>query len=101
MRKFKKYEFTDEAECDLYITNLEEHTNNIVKLGYAVVIDGVYDEQGNETTPPVLTDGYVADVIWNDNKDKDWKDKRIKIKDTEGRKNYHTFSGWDYSDETT
>ena len=92
--KFKKYEFTDEIEADLFIENLGEHKNHIVKLGYLVVEQAEYNE-GDIITPPILTDGYCVDVIWIDNKDKDWKDKRIKLN---GRKNSHIFYGWEYTD---
>jgi len=81
--KFKKYEFTNETEANLFIKNLgidedgnATHKNHIVKLGY-------------------LDDNYCVDVIWIDGKDKDWKSKRIKLN---GKKNSHTFYGWEYSD---
>ena len=108
MRKFKKYEFTDEAEAQSYIdalgTEADEdgntyptHNNHIVKIGHVVITAGEYDEQGNETTPPIMSENYLVDVIWVDGKDKDWKDKRIKLN---GRKSSHTFYGWEYSDNT-
>jgi len=104
MKKFKKYEFIDESECDLFIENLgidedgnPTHKNHIVKLGHIVIENGEYDEDGNETTPPIYSETYCVDVIWVDGKDKDWKDKRIKLN---GRKNSHTFYGWEYSDDT-
>ncbi len=101
MRKFKKYGFVDEAEADSYIANLsteEQPTNNaVVKCGFIVLAPGEYDEDGNETTPPILSEEYLVDVMWVDEKDKDWKSKRIKLK---GKKNYHTFAGVDYSDST-
>jgi len=87
--KFKKYEFTDEIEADLFIENLGEHKNHIVKLGYVVI------ERGDEETPPTYSDKYSVDVIWIDGKDKDWKSKRIKLN---GKKNSHTFYGWEYTD---
>jgi len=82
MKKFKKYGFTDEAEADSYIDALgteEEPTRNaIVKCGF---VDGLY----------------MVDMMWRDKKDKDWKDFRYKLN---GKQNYHTFAGIDYSDNT-
>jgi hypothetical protein len=98
MRKFKKYGFTDEVEADSYISDLgEDNKNHIVKVGFYVVTQGEYDEQGNETTPPVLSDKYMVDMMWVDKKDKDWKDFRYKLN---GEPNYHTFFGIEYSDNT-
>lgn len=95
MKKFKKYEFTDEAEADQFIESLGEHDNDIVKLGFLIVTPSVYDEQGEEITPPIFSDRYSVDVIWHNGKDKDWKDQRIKLN---GKHNSHLFGGWEYSD---
>jgi len=106
MANFKKYGFTDKAEAKTYIDALTvtdedgneiTHNNAIVECGFIVVTPGEYDEEGNETTPPILSDKYIVDVLWNDKKDKDWKDFRYKLN---GVKNYHTFAGVSYSDDT-
>lgn len=89
MKKFKKYEFLSEEQANLFIDDLgfgideddnkyPTHLNDIVKLGY-------------------LSDKFSVDVIWHDQKDKDWKDYRIKLN---GKHNSHTFMGWGYSDNT-
>ena len=96
MRKFKKYEFDSEDQTDLFISGLGKHNNAIVKLGFLVVEPAIYDGT-NEITPAVFSDKYSVDVIWSDGKDKDWKDYRIKLN---GKKNSHTFYGWEYSDNT-
>lgn len=107
-KKFKKYEYISEEEANLYIDNLgyeidedgnkyPTHGNHIVKIGYIVLEQGTYDEEGNELTPPIFSDKYSVDVIWVNGKDKDWKDKRIKLN---GNKNSHSFYGWEYSDDT-
>ncbi len=91
MGKFKKYGFTDESEADIYIEALgtetdEEgntyrtHGNHIVKLGFVGV-----------------SGKYMVDIMWVDKKDKDWKDFRHKLN---GKPNYHTFFGIEYSDNT-
>ncbi len=101
MRKFKKYAFNDQTQAESYIDALsteEEPTNNaIVKCGHILEVAGEYDEQGNETTPPIYSEKYMVDVMWIDKKDKEWKDFRYKLN---GKKNYHTFAGVDYSDNT-
>lgn len=103
---FKKYEFTDEAAADalinslpsIYDEELEEttpaHSHTIVKLGNVVVTPGEYDEDGNETTAPVLADNYSVDVLWYgiDQQPEDWVAHEI-ILDNNG---VHTFLGIDY-----
>lgn len=101
---FKKYEFTDEAAADALINALptEEldgetypaHSHTIVKLGNVVVTPGEYDEDGNETTAPVLADNYSVDVLWYgiDQQPEDWEDYEITL-DNNG---VHTFLGIDY-----
>ena len=101
MGQFKKYAFTDEAEAQVYIDALsteEEPTNNaVIKIGFYVVTQGTYNEQGDEITPPIMSDGYMVDVDWVDKKDKDWKDFRFKLN---GAPNYHDIAGRTYSDNT-
>ena len=103
---FKKYEFTDEAAADalinslpsIYDEELEEtypaHSHTIVKLGNVVVTPGEYDEDGNETTAPVLADNYSVDVLWQgiDQQPEDWEDYEITLEDN----GVHTFFGIDY-----
>ena len=43
-----------------------------MRLGNIVVTKGTYDEEGNELTPPVLSDNYHVDVLWNGEPDPDW-----------------------------
>ena len=35
-----------------------------MKIGHIVETPAEYDEEGNEVTPPVLSDTYAVDVIW-------------------------------------
>ena len=102
MKKFKKYEFDSEGQADLFIENLgidedgnKTHSNEIIKLGFLTIEHATYDEDNNELTPIIYSDKYSVDVIWHDQKDKDWKDYRIKLN---GKENSHLFGGWDYSD---
>ena len=80
MGQFKKYAFTDATEAQSYIDGLgldedgqPTHNNAIIKVGFYVVTPATYDEEGNELTPAILSDGYMVDVDWNDKKDKLWK----------------------------
>ena len=43
-----------------------------MRLGNIVVTKGTYDDEGNELTPPVLSDNYHVDVLWNGAPDPDW-----------------------------
>jgi len=73
--KISKYEFADEASALAKINALpsvkdEEgndvpaHSHTIVKLGNIVIEQGEYDEEGEETKAPVLSDKYHVDVLW-------------------------------------
>ena len=75
MKKIGKYEFANKAQADTAITALgvgtdEEgnsyptHGHTIARLGNIVTTPGVYDEEGEETTAPVLSSGYHVDVLW-------------------------------------
>jgi len=107
MKKFKKYEFDSQDHAQEFIDDLgfeildgekhPTHSNDVVKLGYLVTAIGIYDNDGNQITPPVLSAMFSVDVIWKDKKDKDWKDHRIKLN---GKDNSHAFMGWEYSDNT-
>ena len=75
--KISKYEFDDEASALSKIAALPHstdedgnshpsHKHTIVKLGHIVLEQGEYDEEGNETQAPVLSDKYSVDVLWNE-----------------------------------
>ena len=79
MRKFRKYEFGSQSAATTKINALgvdEEgnptHSHSIVRLGHIVLTDGEYDEEGNETTAPVLSDNYHVDVLWNGEPEASW-----------------------------
>jgi hypothetical protein len=79
-RLTRKYEFTNEAAADAAIAALphdEEgnpiHGHSIVRLGYIVKTAGTYDEEGNEVTPPVLSDKYAVDVLWKEEPLASWE----------------------------
>ena len=79
MRKFRKYEFGSQSAATTKINALgvdEEgnptHSHSIVRLGHIVLEAGEYDEEGNETTAPVLSDNYHVDVLWQGEPVADW-----------------------------
>lgn len=111
--KIGKYEFKDKATADSKIKALgvdedgnATHGHAIVKLGNIVLEQGEYDEEGNETKAPVLSDKYHLDVAWkiDDTYDEEgnlikaehpygWKSSAVTISDGNG---VHSFYGVDY-----
>ena len=78
-RIFRKYEFGSQSAATTKINALgvdEEgnpsHSHSIVRLGHIILTDGEYDEEGNETTAPVLSDNYHVDVLWQGEPVADW-----------------------------
>ena len=75
--KISKYEFDSQDAAELKIAALPHstdedgnshpsHSHTIVKLGFIVLEQGEYDEEGEETKAPVLSDKYSVDVLWNE-----------------------------------
>lgn len=104
MHFFKKYEVADKAAAKAlidalpHITNEEgieipSHRHTIVELGHLVQTPGVYDEQGNEITPPVLSPNYAIDVLWFEEADTSWDPYLV----TPSSGGVHTFAGWTYT----
>ena len=103
----KKYNFKDQAEADLFITNLgtetfvdeetkEEvtiatHSNTINKIGFSVVTEATFDEDGKELTPVVFNTDYAVDVIWNDPIPDTWNEKEVLMNGEAS-----SFAGWNY-----
>ena len=85
MKYFRKYQFGSKGAATTKINQLSvdeegnevEHNHAIVRLGYIPIVKGTYDEEGNELTPPVLSDDYHVDVLWNGEPDEDWEDFTI------------------------
>ena len=69
---FRKYEFNTKDKAQQMIDALEEHKHSIVHLGSITLQQGEYDADGNETVPPVISDKYHIDVLWNGNAPTDW-----------------------------
>jgi len=111
--KIAKYEFDSQAQAESKIEALgvdedgnPTHKHSIVKLGNIVLEQGDYDEDGNEVTPPVLSDKYHVDVLWDlsDTYDDEgnvvyadhpygWKTYNVDLDDN----GVHSFMGLDYT----
>ena len=110
--KIGKYAFDSQAQAESKIKALGVnkdgypiHKHSIVKLGNIVLAQGTYDEEGNEITPPVLSDKYHLDVLWDlsDSYDDEgnvvyadhpygWKTYSVDLDDNGA----HSFMGLDY-----
>ena len=75
MRKIGKYEFDTEELALAAIASLgtstdedgneyPTHPHGIVKLGNIVLEQGEYNESGEQTKAPVLSDKFHVDVLW-------------------------------------
>ena len=113
MIKIAKYEFDSKEQAETKINALgtatdengneyPTHKSTIVHLGNIVLQQGEYDEEGNETVAPVLSDKWHVDVLWKDlEADEDgtidhpygWKSYAVDI-DGDG---VHSFLGLSYN----
>ncbi len=113
MIKIAKYEFDSKEQAETKINALgtaqdedgneyPTHKHTIVHLGNIVLEQGEYDEEGNETVAPVLSDKWHVDVLWKDlEADEDgvidhpygWKSYYVDI-DGDG---VHSFLGLSYN----
>ena len=117
MIKISKYEFDSEEQAKAKINalphttdedgnNIPTHKHTIVELGYIVIEQGEYDEDGDQIEAPVLSDKYHVDVLWKDIEEVDedgnvtidhpfgWKTYSIDL-DSEGM---HGFMGVSYQE---
>ena len=99
--RISKYAFNSKEQAQSKIDALGTTQSSIVQLGNIVLEQGDYDENGEETTAPVLSDKWHLDVLWDDseiteNEEVDhpygWKSYSIDI-DGNG---VHSFFGLDY-----
>ena len=110
MIRIAKYEFNSKEQAQDKIDALKvevenengelelvaQHKHTIVELGNIVLEQGQYDEEGNETVAPVLSDKWHVDVLWQnlDDHPYGWKSYSVDITD-EGT---HSFLGLSYLD---
>ena len=75
MKFIGKYEFNslEQAESkinalpsivDEYGNSHPAHRHTIVKIGFIVIENGTYNEEGDVLTEPVLNNKYSVDVLW-------------------------------------
>lgn len=88
MKTFRKYAFGSKGAATTKINALGTETNeagdvvpthshSIVHLGNLIVQEGTYDEEGNELTPPVMSDTYHIDVLWDGEPNADWDNQMV------------------------
>lgn len=81
---FRKYAFGSKgaATTKLNALGIDEegnptHNHAVVHLGHLVETEGVYDEDGNEVTPPVMTSTYHIDILWDGEPNPDWDNQMV------------------------
>ena len=118
MKKIGKYEFNSSVQADDMIAALgttttelgdvvPSHNHCVVRLGYIVLEQGEYNESGEQTKAPVLSDKFHVDVLWKGLEPVDaeaedltyiepngWADFRIDLEDN----GVHSFMGLNYVD---
>ena len=107
--KIGKYEFDSKSAYEIKLKALgtakdedgndyPTHSHSLVALGNIVVTPGEYDEEGNETKAPVLSDKYHVDVMWVGLEDHPygWKQFAVEVQDN----GVHMFAGVDYVSNT-
>lgn len=118
MKKIGKYEFDSLEQADSKINALgtrttelgdvvPSHNHIIVRLGYIVLEQGEYNESGEQTKAPILSDKYHVDVLWKGLEPVDaeaevlsyiepsgWEANRIDLEDN----GVHSFMGLNYVD---
>jgi len=117
MNKIGKYEFDDSVQADSKINALgtrttelgdvvPSHNHVIVRLGYIVLEQGEYNESGEQTKAPVLSEKYHVDVLWKDLEETD-EDGNVTVDHPYGWKSYaldldsegmHGFMGVSYQE---
>ena len=63
---YLRYEFNDKEQADSKIAKLDDVNAAFIKLNKFVLEEGAYNEEEEELTAPVLSDGYAMDVVWYD-----------------------------------
>ena len=115
--KISKYEFDSMEQAESKINALPSvkdedgndvpsHRHTIVKLGNIVLEQAEYDEDGEETKAPVLSEKYHVDVLWKDLEEID-EDGNVTVDHPYGWKSYaldldsegmHGFMGVSYQE---
>ena len=80
--RISKYAFNSKEQAQSKIDALGTTQSSIVQLGNIVLEQGEYDENGEETTAPVLSDKWHLDVLWDDAEITE--DEEIEVLDEDG-----------------
>jgi len=101
MIKIAKYEFVDEQQAKDKIKGLgvdkdgnPTHHHAIVELGNVILQEGETDAEGNEITPPKLSEKYHIDVMWVGLEEHPYGWKSYAV--TPSDEGLHSFYGVDY-----
>jgi len=94
MINIAKYEFNSKEQFDTKFEALSDVKFDKAELGHIVLVPSVLDEDGEEVTPAVISEGYHADMIWHDLEDHPYGWKRYNVNlSSEGS---HGFKGLNY-----
>ena len=113
-----KYAFDSQEQAETKIKGLgvetdeqgneyPTHNHALVHLGHIVLEQGEYDEEGEETKAPVLSDKYHLDVLWKGLEPVDAEAEVLVYSHPRGWKSYaveidgngvHSFMGLDYNE---
>ena len=69
--KYIKYEFQDvdawlEKKLTIWSEELGYTNCHVVEIGNITITPAVLDEEFNVITPPVISDKYAVDILWNE-----------------------------------
>ena len=107
MMKLGKYAFNSKEQADEKIKALgvelnedgvevPTHPHAIIHLGFLVITDGIYDDEGNEVTAPTFSDKYSVDTGWVDITEhpEGWADFYVEVNGNGA----HSISGINYQE---
>jgi len=94
MINIAKYEFNSKEQFDTKFEALSDVKFDKAELGHIVLASAVVDEDGEEVSPEVISEGWHVDMIWHDleNHPYGWKSYNVDLS-SEG---LHGFAGVSY-----
>jgi len=94
MINIAKYEFNSKEQFDTKFEALSDVKFDKAELGHIVLASAVVDEDGEEVSPEVISEGWHVDIIWYDieNHPYGWKSYNVNLS-SEG---LHGFAGVSY-----
>jgi hypothetical protein len=63
----KKLHFPDKETADIAIEGIQAEA--IVHVGKIIDVEGTYDDEGNEITPPTFIEGWHVDIMLKEDVD--------------------------------